>query len=147
MKMLDGNDVSAKKHRYDFGRFRLIADGRLFPRRGRSLKITPKEFDLLLILLENAGEVVSKGELMERLWPDTCIGENNLPRAICTLRKTLGDSRGEKRYIETVPKRGYRLTQKVREVLQVEGSDSALQHQASLPLAGAVVRKYSVMRR
>src|SRR5207237_5610113 len=70
-------------------------------------------FDLLRVLVEGHGHVFSKEELLEKVWPDAYVDENNLAQNVSLLRKALGDS-SESRYIETVPKRGYRFVAAVR---------------------------------
>ncbi|HSE97310.1 MAG TPA: winged helix-turn-helix domain-containing protein, partial [Blastocatellia bacterium] len=101
---------------YEFGPFRLDASERLLLRDGDPVLLTPKAFDTLLALVENSGHVVEKDELMERVWPDTVVEESTLTQNISTLRKALGERSSEQRYIETVPKHGYRFVASVREV-------------------------------
>ncbi|HEX8351932.1 MAG TPA: alpha/beta fold hydrolase, partial [Pyrinomonadaceae bacterium] len=94
---------------YAFGVFRLDADERvLFGGRG-VVPLTPKAFDTLLALVENSGHVLGKEELMKRVWPDSFVEENNLAQNISLLRRTLGEEGGGRKYIETIPKRGYRF--------------------------------------
>jgi DNA-binding winged helix-turn-helix (wHTH) protein/tetratricopeptide (TPR) repeat protein len=78
--------------------------------------LTDKVFELLLLLLQSPGRAVGKVELMERLWPDAVVSENNLTVNVSTLRKALGESAGERRYIETLARRGYRFIAEVRRV-------------------------------
>jgi DNA-binding winged helix-turn-helix (wHTH) protein/tetratricopeptide (TPR) repeat protein len=92
---------------YEFGDFRLEADSRLLFRRGEPVRLTPKVFDTLLHLVQHQGKVIGKDELMRAVWPDTAVEENNLNQNISTLRRVLGESRGENRYIGTVPGQGY----------------------------------------
>src|SRR3982750_1911395 len=102
-------------HVYEFGDFRLDASKRLLLRSGGELvPLTPKVFDTLLYLLERGGVVVDKDELMRVIWPDTVVEENNLNQNISALRRALGESRGEHRYILTVPGRGYRFVADVK---------------------------------
>ena len=102
------------KQLYEFGPFRLDATERLLLRDGDPVLITPKAFDTLLALLENSGHVVEKDELMERVWPDAFVEECTLAQNVSTLRKALGERSSEQRYIETVPKHGYRFVASVR---------------------------------
>jgi pimeloyl-ACP methyl ester carboxylesterase/DNA-binding winged helix-turn-helix (wHTH) protein len=100
---------------YAFGPFRLDADERvLFGERG-VVPLTPKAFDTLLALVEDSGHVLGKEELMKRVWPDSFVEENNLAQNISALRKALGEDAGGRKYIETVPRRGYRFVADVRE--------------------------------
>lgn len=99
---------------YEFGRFRLDARDRTLLLDGRPVALTPKAFDTLLVLVENNGRVMEKGELMRRVWPDAYVEENNLAQNVSLLRKVLdGQSTGVK-YIETVPRRGYRFIADVK---------------------------------
>jgi len=101
---------------YEFGPFCLNPLKRIVLRDGEPLPLTPKCFDILLALVEHPGEVLVKEELMESVWPDTVVEEGNLNRNISTLRKALGESPNDHRYIVTVPGRGYRFVAEVREV-------------------------------
>jgi len=100
---------------YEFGPFCLNSLKRIVLRDGEPLPLTPKCFDILLALVEHAGEVLVKEELMESVWPDTVVEEGNLNRNISTLRKVLGESPNDHRYIVTVPGRGYRFVAELRE--------------------------------
>ena len=98
---------------YIFGLFRIdVTERILFGKKG-AVPLTPKAFDTLLTLVENSGHVLGTKELMEKVWPDSFVEENNLAQNISTLRKVLGDE-GAK-FIETVPKRGYRFVAEVSE--------------------------------
>jgi DNA-binding winged helix-turn-helix (wHTH) protein/Flp pilus assembly protein TadD len=105
---------SPGNHFYEFGPFRLDLAERVLLRDGRPLTLTPKAFDLLLALVERRGHVIEKDELMAAVWPDTAVEESNLTHHISVLRKALGESAGERAYIETVPRRGYRFLAEVR---------------------------------
>jgi DNA-binding winged helix-turn-helix (wHTH) protein len=104
------------KHLYEFGPFRLNPRKRLLYRGGAPVSLTPKAIETLLVLVENCGRVLSKDELMKLLWPDSFVEESNLSQNIFLLRKALGGSTEERRYILTVPGRGYQFTESVREV-------------------------------
>ena len=99
---------------YEFGDFRLETSERLLRHRGNPVPLTPKAFETLLVLVERSGRLVEKDELMKEVWADAFVEEANLARNIWTLRKVLGDDNREHRYIETVPKRGYRFVAPVR---------------------------------
>jgi eukaryotic-like serine/threonine-protein kinase len=101
-----------QKEIYEFGCFRLELGKRELMRDGKSIALTPKTFQLLLVLLRHSNEVVTKDELMKALWPDTYVEETNLTRNIFDLRKALGESE-QSRYIVTVPGQGYRLAKDV----------------------------------
>jgi TolB-like protein/Flp pilus assembly protein TadD len=94
---------------YCFGSFNLDAAERLLLRDGVKVPLTPKVFDTLLILVQNAGGLVTKEHLLQNVWPDTFVQEANLSVNVATLRKALSDGHGESEFIETLPKRGYRF--------------------------------------
>jgi adenylate cyclase len=96
-------------HFYRFGEFALDADQKVLLHKGKPLLLAPKVIDTLLTLVEHSGRIVEKQELMTRVWPDTFVEESNLTYSIRQLRKTLGDDPRNPRYIETIPKRGYRF--------------------------------------
>jgi TolB-like protein/DNA-binding winged helix-turn-helix (wHTH) protein/Tfp pilus assembly protein PilF len=104
------------RHFYDFGPFRLDPVKRRLSRDEEAIRLTPKAFDLLLVLVSEAGKTVEKDELLERVWPDTAVEENNLNQNITALRKSLGDSRQESQYIATIPGVGYRFVAAVTKV-------------------------------
>jgi len=101
------------KHFYEFGPFRLDPAERLLLRNNQAVSLAPKAFETLLLLVENSGHLLSKDELMKRLWPETFVEEVNLAQNISALRRALGEKDGGVQYIETVPKGGYRFVGKV----------------------------------
>jgi pimeloyl-ACP methyl ester carboxylesterase/DNA-binding winged helix-turn-helix (wHTH) protein len=103
------------KRFYVFGVFRLdVTERVLFGEKG-IVVLTPKAFDTLLVLVENSGHLLGKDELMELVWPNHFVEENNLAQNISALRKVLGEEGSGQKFIETVPKRGYRFVADVRE--------------------------------
>jgi DNA-binding winged helix-turn-helix (wHTH) protein/TolB-like protein len=112
------------KHFYEFGRFRIDIAQRLLQRDREIVPLTPKVFDMLLTLVENSGQVVSKDSMMKKVWPDSFVEEGNLTQNISLLRKALGEGQNGHQFIETVARRGYRFVAPVRE-LQDEGVDLA----------------------
>jgi DNA-binding winged helix-turn-helix (wHTH) protein/TolB-like protein len=116
---------------YEFGRFRLNAMERLLTRDGEVVPLTPKVFDLLIVLVENNGHMVDKDELMRALWRDTFVEEGNLTQNVSTLRKALGESQNGYHFIETVPKRGYRFVADLGEAS--ENDTNAAVNAARLP--------------
>ena len=104
------------QHLYEFGPFRLDARERLLQRDGATIALTPKAFDLLLALVERHGRLVEKEELLKLVWPDAFVEEANLTYNISFIRKALGDGENGLKFIETVPKRGYRFVVGVREI-------------------------------
>ena len=105
-----------KNHFYEFGPFRIDPLKRRLWRDGEVIRLTPKAFDLLLVLVEEGGRTIEKEELLEKVWPGTAVEENNLNQNITTLRKSLGDSRQESQYIATISGVGYRFVAEVRTV-------------------------------
>jgi TolB-like protein/DNA-binding winged helix-turn-helix (wHTH) protein/Tfp pilus assembly protein PilF len=103
------------KHFYEFGPFRLDVNERQLLRDGHPVPLTPKAFETLHALVENSGHVLSKDELLKRVWPDTFVDEGTLARNVFTLRKALGEEQNGQHHIETVPKLGYRFIASVKE--------------------------------
>ena len=106
---------SLNNHFYRFGEFTVDAEQKVLLRHGKPLLLAPKVLETLLTLVQNGGRIIEKEELMKRLWPDTFVEESNLTYCIVQLRKTLGDQARHPRYIETIPKRGYRFIVDVEE--------------------------------
>jgi pimeloyl-ACP methyl ester carboxylesterase/DNA-binding winged helix-turn-helix (wHTH) protein len=94
---------------YLFDGFRVDVSERILFKENREVPLTPKVFDTLLVLLENSSHILTKKELMQQVWPDSFVEENNLAQNISILRKALGESKEGEHYIQTVPKRGYRF--------------------------------------
>ncbi|HKP84857.1 MAG TPA: winged helix-turn-helix domain-containing protein [Blastocatellia bacterium] len=114
------------KHFYEFGRFRLSVAERLLLRDREVVPLTPKVFDILLMLVENSGHIVSKDVLMKKVWPDSFVEEGNLTQNVSLLRKALGEGQNGHQYIETIARRGYRFIASVQESWD-EGPDFAHQ--------------------
>ncbi len=106
---------------YEFGPFRVDPEKQVLLREDQPVAITPKTFETLLILVRHSREVVSKDALMSELWPDAFVEEANLSQNIFMLRKALGDTPEDRRYIVTLPGKGYRFVAEVREVAQNGG--------------------------
>ncbi|PYS57740.1 MAG: hypothetical protein DMF74_25295 [Acidobacteria bacterium] len=103
-------------HVFEFGPYRLDSGERLLLRGDEVVPLTPKAFEMLLVLVENSGHVLTKEELMKRVWPDTIVEEANLSHNIYKLREALGEGRSGEKYIKTVPRRGYRFVGNVTEL-------------------------------
>jgi TolB-like protein/DNA-binding winged helix-turn-helix (wHTH) protein/Tfp pilus assembly protein PilF len=118
--------TSPQKSRiYQFGHFRVDAGEGLLWRDGEVVQLTPKAFEMLVILVENNGHVVRKEDLMERVWPDTFVEEANLTNNISLLRKVLHGESDEEHYIKTIPRRGYRFVADVRAPLDAIGQQTS----------------------
>jgi TolB-like protein/Tfp pilus assembly protein PilF len=112
---------------YSFGAFHLNEAERLVLRNGQPVPLTPKVFDMLLILVKSAGHLVSKNRLLNETWPEVFVDEANISVNISTLRRALGENAGEHQYIETVAKSGYRfvahVTENAEKLIQFEASN------------------------
>src|SRR6201996_7701740 len=97
-----------------FGPFRLLAAQRLLLEGDTSVRLGSRAFDILAALVERAGEVVSKEELIARAWPQTFVEQANLKIQVSALRRALGDGQGGHRYVVTVPGRGYNFVAPLR---------------------------------
>src|ERR1700691_5540728 len=105
---------------YEFGPFRADGVRRLLLRDGEAVPLTSKAFDTLQVLIVNHGRVLEKDELLKSIWPNSFVEEANLAQNVSALRKALGETPGEHRYIATVPGRGYRFVGSVRPPAQTE---------------------------
>jgi TolB-like protein/DNA-binding winged helix-turn-helix (wHTH) protein len=122
---LDATKEPASRVRYSFGPFQLDPTEHRLLRDGRDLRLTPKVFEMLVLLVERHGLLVTKDDLMKALWPETFVEEATLARNVSLLRKALGEASGqeESQYIETVSKRGYRFIAEVVEVTESPAAD------------------------
>jgi eukaryotic-like serine/threonine-protein kinase len=118
-----------EKRLYKFGPFYLDAREHVLLRDGEVVPVAPKAVDLLVALVENSGRVLKKDDLMNAVWPDSFVEEANLSRHIFVLRKVLGEDKNGAKYIETIPRRGYRFMAVVTEV-QNEGAELLVQERA-----------------
>src|SRR5687767_4438115 len=101
--------MSAQLHSYQFDSVVVeIRSGRV-TNGGTVVELEPKAYALLLVLLSRPGELVTKQDLLDVVWPDVFVTDNAVSRVVAQLRRALGDSAREARYIETVPRRGYRF--------------------------------------
>jgi eukaryotic-like serine/threonine-protein kinase len=116
------SDTKAARELYEFGPFRVDSAREMLLRDDNPIPLPPKAFQVLLVLIRRNQELVSKDDLLKEVWPDTFVEETNLSRNIFLLRKALGESPQEHRYILTVPGRGYRLAESVRRIPEQEVS-------------------------
>ena len=103
---------------YEFGLFRLDISERTLSLEGDPVMLTPKVFDLLVLLVENHGRLLEKEEIINELWAESFVEEANLNVNISALRRAIGETPSEQKFIETVPRRGYRFIAEVREVVE-----------------------------
>src|SRR5439155_18865479 len=112
---------------YEFANFRIdVAKHRLL-KDGEPLTVTPKAVEILLLLAQNSGRIVEKDELMAAIWPDTIVEESNLTQTVYVLRKVLGQDASGEKFIQTIPKRGYRFLHELRAV--ADESVGIIEHQ------------------
>jgi DNA-binding winged helix-turn-helix (wHTH) protein/TolB-like protein/Tfp pilus assembly protein PilF len=145
---------------YEFGPFTLDASEHVLLRGGEPVPLTPKVFETLVLLVERHGRLVEKSELMKALWPDSFVEESNLTNNISVLRRALGEPPDRGRYIETVPKRGYRFAAEVRmstvaadevvirreTITRVVAEEEEERPEASAPTAGVATPTQTVAR-
>jgi len=111
---------------------------------GNPLELTPKVYRTLLVLVSHAGHLLTKDDLIENVWPDAVVEESGLARNVCLLRKILGDTSHPARYIETIPKVGYRFVAPVREIQETASSSP---YQPAIQRDLGVVQKHKKLRR
>ena len=119
------NGSAGNGARYAFGEFEVDAAERRCFRSGEAIPLTGKVFDILLVLVENPDRLLSKDDLIERVWNDEFVEEGNLARNISTLRKALGDNGKEHKYIATIQGRGYRFLPEVTKRYSAESENAA----------------------
>ncbi len=112
-------------HFFEFGRFRVDVANLLLFRDGQPLSLAPKAVETLIALVQHGGQLMKKDDLLRIVWPDRVVEESNLSQNIYLLRKTLGERSNGQSYIETVPRRGYRFAEEVRECNE-KGTDLIL---------------------
>jgi eukaryotic-like serine/threonine-protein kinase len=108
------------RSKYRFGPFRVDAERELLLRDDQTIPLAPKAFQVLLVLIRSEKRLVTKEELLKRVWPDTFVEEANLSRNVFLLRKALGESPQDRQYVVTVPGRGYRFAEDVQFVPEEE---------------------------
>src|SRR5262245_38851083 len=134
--------TSSDKHLYEFAPFLLDAGSRILLKDGATVRLTPKAFETLLVLVRHAVQVVDKEKLLKEVWTDSFVEEGSLSRNIHELRKALGDDSSEPHYIETIPKRGYRFVAPVK----VSGADGEQIDLASMQSEAAIIEKHTFAR-
>src|ERR1700719_3303184 len=102
-------------HAISFGPYRLLTAQRLLLEGDEPVRLGSRAFDILTALVERAGEIVGKEELIARAWPKTFVDEANLKIQVSALRRALGDGQGDNRYVATVVGRGYSFVAPIRE--------------------------------
>jgi DNA-binding winged helix-turn-helix (wHTH) protein/TolB-like protein len=113
---------------YEFCGFRADPLTRRLSSGGEHLALTPKAFETLLTLIANRGQIVSKNDLIDAVWADTVVEENNLTQQIAALRRVFGERAGEHRFIVTVPGRGYSF---VAPVIEIDAGEELVVYEAT----------------
>lgn len=127
--------INREKSLYEFGPYRLDPRERLLLRAGEPVALTPKAFETLLTLVRRSGRLVEKDELLEEVWAGTSVEESNVAQNIFALRRALGETEDGGKYIETVPKRGYRFLASVR-IIEHDGDELIVRdHVRAYPFA------------
>lgn len=120
-EQMSGKEIES----YEFGQFRLNVAERFLARSGgERVPLSEKPFETLCILVRNAGHLVNKNELLEQVWADSFVEENNLNKCIHAIRRALGEKPGERQFIETVKKHGFRFVAEVRRVPPEKTADA-----------------------
>ena len=132
------------EHIYQFGSFYLNPAEQQLLYNGEPIRLTPKVFDLLLVLIQNKGCLVTKERLLKEVWPDAFVEEANLSVSIARLRKALDEGVAERQYIETVPKRGYRFVPPVSESHEVAAGNSRARNTLSTNTNGFLADMQSI---
>ncbi len=129
-----------------FGRFRLLPHRRELLADAEPIKLGGRAFDLLMALIETPGAIVSKDDLMARVWPDRVVAENNLQTQILALRQAFG---AERDLIQTVAGRGYQFTGKIHSVSPELGKRIAAEEpiEAVAPRTNLPQRVYDLIGR
>jgi TolB-like protein/DNA-binding winged helix-turn-helix (wHTH) protein/lipoprotein NlpI len=121
---------------YEFGEFHLDAQSRVLRRGGTAVALTPKAFEVLLLLIQNAGRIVTKDELMKGVWAESFVEESNLTQTIFMVRKAL-DETADRRYILTVQGQGYRFLVPVTETPNSVAETEAPEIEGPVPPSSA----------
>lgn len=109
---------------FRFGPFELDGGRRLLLRDGVMVPIVPKALELLELLIEERHRTLGKAELLQRLWPDTIVADNNLTVTMSALRKALGESAARPRYLQTLSRRGYRFVEEAADAAEGAGGEA-----------------------
>lgn len=129
------NNVCSGYIEFSFGPFRLIPEQQLLLEDGEPVSLGARGLELLRVLVEHSGKVVSKDELIACIWPDTCVSESNLKVQIAALRRALGECRRGERYVATVNGRGYRFVAPVKrqDAFHRQGNTAVASEQSRFP--------------
>src|SRR5271157_4967591 len=107
---------------FRFGEFQVDALARTLRREEEIVTLNRRAFDVLLYLVQNPGKVLTRDELLKKVWPDTFVDENSLAQSMSVLRRALAEKPGDNSYIVTLPGRGYQFVSPVQIVAPENGS-------------------------
>lgn len=136
--------AAPNRRTFEFGPFRLVPEERIFLKDGENIPLAPKAFDLLVVLVENRGHLVTKDELMRQLWPDSFVEEANLSVKMSALRRALGEGPQDQHFIQTVPRKGYRFVALVTEADSFQPESNHEKPAEATPRALAPVESKSI---
>ena len=139
--------ASAARHLYTFGPYRLDPPEQRLLRDEQAVPLPPKAFDLLVVLVSRAGSLVTKEQLLQEVWPGAFVEEANLSYTVSMLRKALGDEGEPYRYVETVPKRGYRFCARVTSELRQPTRPADVSSGAAAPDVSSALGRRPFIRR
>ena len=125
--------------------FQVDAAARTLRREDELVTLNRRSFDVLLYLVQNPGRVVSRDELLKRVWPDTLVDENSLTQSISSLRRALEEKPGDNSYIITVPGRGYQFASAVT-VVASENENTLPAVAAAGPSSSALLLRQQTIR-
>lgn len=123
---------------YEFGDFRLETEGRLLLRHSEVVPLAPKAVEVLIVLVRANGKLVGKQEILETVWPETFVEEANLTHHVSALRKALGEDKTGQRFIETIPRRGYRFVAPIVENFGGQPERSPRNGAVEIPVDGRI---------
>ncbi len=126
---------------YQFGKFQIDLQEKILRQNGESVSLPPKVLDVLCVLVEREGKIVTKSELMETVWAGSFVEESNLTQSVYSLRRILGTDENGKNIIETIPRRGYRLAATLRRIVENELFENLEESLVSAPDEISVTEK------
>lgn len=106
--------MSANDYFYRFDDVTIDCENFRVQKDGQNIPLSPRAFDVLILLVKNAGRVVEKQEIFDQVWKNTFVGDNALAKSIKEIRQAINDDASQPRFIETVPKRGYRFIANIK---------------------------------
>ena len=136
----------SEKEVYEFGEFRLIPCESILMRNGTPVPLTPKAFETLLLLVRRGGSLVPKSELLDEIWGDSFVEENAVSKCVWFVRNALGEDPKNPRFIQTVPKRGYRFVADVNVVTGENGDSKTASPTATAELHPQTIERSTPFR-